>query len=174
VANAFADYTIDNAYGRTVLGFGYSLTQGQQYARGRAASWSFLNPELLELPLVGEDLFEVGHYTDYMDGKRTHGKFPTVVYHDLVITHDFNLFKVMNTNVRAFVKLTISNFFNHQQRAGYLTPAYLQIEDDGNPSVTPENTPFRVDAAQRPWGWDQDSTYWAAPRTYAISLGVRF
>jgi outer membrane receptor for ferrienterochelin and colicin len=203
VANFFADYTIENAYGKTVLGFGYSLTHGASYGRGRSVPlgyelyrYEYTNAAGANVVTNRPPNVPLTTRTQYAYGKRTIGKYPTMVYHDLTITHDFNIFKVLDTDVSAFVKMTMYNFFNHQQIGPFswgsyqtLGVTYGGVDPAGGPSslypteaswanfhnTDPTSASWTQTAAQAALNGARNTTSnWGTPRQIAISMGVRF
>jgi hypothetical protein len=166
VIHALADYTVRGGFGTTVFGFIYTLESGNVYSFTRPLTMAAWNPAL-----VGTGAGTA--FSQYMDDERTHGRFNTSVYHDLAVTHDFNLFKVGNTQVSAFAKLIIYNFFNHQQQLSWTVPALRAELPNGSTLGT-------ATARDQPWttvgttyGAITNTNYGAA-RSFAVSLGLRF
>jgi len=171
VMNWTAEYTSQNAYGKTTFGFVYTREAGTQFTRGRNYPSQFVNP-LLPSTDYGRTAYQ------YRDGLRTHGSFPSEAYHDLAITHDFNLFKVKGTQVRAFAKMVIYNVFNHQQLLSWNEPSYKQV-------TVAEMNAAGGDLNKVPWVEDPALaaaskrgvyTYsnFGTPRTITVHAGLRF
>jgi len=163
-----ADYVYENKFGRTVFGFMYTLQSGDQYsytrnirvtAPGLTNGTSSSDSDILWRTRIG------GAITQYKDGQRTHGSYNTLVYHDLAITHDFNLFKVFDYQVTAFAKLTIYNFFNHMQISTWRNSyAHATVSSIDAPWV-PANTAYMGAVLQ---------ANYANPRRVLLSAGIRF
>jgi len=188
-----ADYAIESKLGRTVFGLLYTLNHGRQYSLTRPVSVTApgvviggLNPDgslRLNNP-AGAQWLVASNYatsddvwmyffgntiTQFRDGQRTHGKFNTLVYHDLAITQDFNLFKVFDYQVRAFVKLQLRNVFNHQQLYSWTTGyRHEAVNDLDAPWI---EGPVTASNPRR--GTIQRANYGAA-RSVFLSAGIRF
>jgi outer membrane receptor for ferrienterochelin and colicin len=158
IINATADYAIPSRGGRTTIGFVYTFASGAHYSNTRVNRRRALNPSLPA---------EFGtNWTQYKDGKSGEGVFNASAYHDLAITHDFNLFKVSGVQVKAFAKLIIYNFFNHQQLLTWNT-AWL--------SAPASNTDLNHEWTEGPYhGQATGASNFGAPRSFSLSAGVRF
>ncbi|MDR1840965.1 MAG: TonB-dependent receptor [Holophagales bacterium] len=158
IINGAADYTHKNSFGRTTYGFIYRFSSGAHYSNTR------LNrPQALNRDLPG-DFGDT--WTQFMNGRRGDGVFNASAYHDFAITHDFNLFKVMDYQVTAFVKLDIRNIFNHMQLVTW----------NINWQAVPNNSAASLDSPWEParaYGTTGVSN-WGQARTYTISAGIRF
>jgi outer membrane receptor for ferrienterochelin and colicin len=170
-----ADYTSDNKFGRTTFGFIYTRSSGLPYGRGRTVPASIIHPLM--------------PYTEYgrnssqnWNNQRTFGSYNSSAYHDLAITHDFDLFKVAGTQVRGFAKIVIYNVFNHQQLLTWAEPGFkavtaAELEEYG---VTSYDQLDKVPWVEDPGlGVNQRRGYVAntnmgAPRTFSLSFGLRF
>jgi hypothetical protein len=170
-----ADYTLDSTAGKTVFGFAYRFDSGYHYSIVRLvnaynvvpafAIWSGGSPGVGSPVAWSAEGIAFGArsgWTQYKDGQRRTEAFNAQVYHDLSITHEFNLFKVYNYQVRAFAKLLILNFFNHQQLVQW------------------DTTHLNGANLEAPWvkgptfGTSTTAGQFGAARSYSVSLGVRF
>jgi outer membrane receptor for ferrienterochelin and colicin len=165
-----ADYVTDNRYGRTAIGFIYSFESGTPFSYSRSFPSKFLNPQ-----------FNTRNYGDqagqYMYDQRTHGRYNSGAYHDLSITHDFNLFKVAGTQVRAFAKIIVYNFLNHQQLLTWENPSFASLgPNERNRPYAENNTNWSEDSTLDPtlrrWAFSSEDFGYA--RQFRISIGVRF
>jgi hypothetical protein len=174
VANVMADWSFENRWGRTALGYIFSYESGETFSHMRTVP-SAAYHELLEETDYGPDSYE------YKDDKRTHGTFNASMYHDLAITHDLNVIKVANYKLRIFAKAIITNVFNHQQQLTWNEPAFKEVtqadldaaggdlskvkwEEELNTSILPE-------ASRR--GTFTNANF-GSPRGINISVGLRF
>jgi hypothetical protein len=172
-----ADYVVESQLGRTTFGLLYTLEHGRPYTYSRSlavnapggfipgAGWE----NSLSDRLWGSPYMFGASFTQMMDNQRTHGKYNTLVYHDLAITQEFNLFKVYDYQVRAFAKLQLRNLFNHMQIYSWNTNyKHTRVTDVDAPWVEgPWNT------ASPPMGTVMMANYGAA-RQVLLSAGVRF
>jgi hypothetical protein len=166
------DYSIANKWGRTALGYMYNFESGPSYGDARRVPTSAYHP------LLGNPAYtEVEEAWQYRDDKRTTDRYWNMSGHDLAITHDFNMFKVMGTPVRAFVKLLIYNFFNHQQQVTWSEPEYAAVTaTDLRVWGTLDKVPWREDpqftGADARYGFTNADFNNA--RQIGINAGVRF
>jgi hypothetical protein len=177
--NWTADWMYKNKMGRTVVGYIYRYQSGWGFAYTRGvnasywADWAGLTGAAGSVNAASREgwLFHFGSgWTQYMDNKRQIGRFNGLGYHDLAITHDFNVYEVLGKPIRIFAKLTAYNFINHIQQYSWDT-AYRQ------PQVANPNTPWVV--GPNTANWNQQfghvrRAHYGAARSVFASAGLRF
>jgi outer membrane receptor for ferrienterochelin and colicin len=107
-------YHFDWAVGRTSIGAIYRFDSGAHDSRTRQAKLDAFNSGLSTQASPAS-----GTFTQYENNQRGNLVYNSSAYTDLAITQDFKLFKLASANVAAFVKVTITNVFNHQQQLTY-------------------------------------------------------
>jgi len=184
-----ADYTYATKYGFTTLGWRYRFQSGQHYDHYRTWDATLLSPvfryyydedEDDTFPINPAESMGFGdNFTQYDSSVRSPYAFNSTAYHDIALTHDFNMFKLAGYNVRVFGKLLINNVFNHQQLASWNTSmqSYNANKDhDGNATLPAGATSWQT----APWikganyGKSEGQGYWGGARSLSLSLGFRF
>lgn len=101
--------------------------------------------------------------TQYLDGRGA-GAFNAAKYVDLALSQDLPMFQAFSVPVRAYLKATVTNIFNHQQLLSWDT-AYA-------PATTAGETWAPLNAAT--FGKPRSFTDYGAPRSLNLTLGIRF
>jgi outer membrane receptor for ferrienterochelin and colicin len=167
------DYNIANRWGRTALGYMYSFESGSPYSDFRNVPTSAYHPLLgdPDYTTYGEPSYQ------YRNDERTHGRFWNVSGHDLSITHDFNMYRVMGKPIRAFVKVILYNVFNRQQQVSWNEPEYAEVTEAqialwGSLDAVPWTEDTSLATEDRRGGFTNANFNYA--RQIRISAGVRF
>jgi hypothetical protein len=148
-------YALTKSFGTTTFGTVFSYDAGAHYSDVRSIPAIGLNPLLPSE--AGES------FTQYRDNQRgMGGQFPSSFALDVAITHDWPMFKIANTPVRTFLKVTIFNLFNHQKQIGWDTSIW---------SATTLNDPWQYAPS---YHTAEAPDYYADARTITLSCGVRF
>jgi hypothetical protein len=159
-----ADYTVDSAAGTTVVGFAYRFTSGAHYSHARTAyAWS-LNRNVFGDLYSPESLALGQVWTQYENNEMRNHVFNASAYHDLAITHNFNVAKVAGYQISAFAKVSVYNLFNHQQLVSWNTQMNRYTGTNADTEFVQHGNYGRTD----------DPQYWGAARSYGISAGIRF
>jgi len=150
-----SSYFVDTSLGRSTFGLLFSHNSGAHYDRVRSADAGLLNAQL---PGQFGSTF-----TQYQYNARGTGTFNATSQLDLAYGQDFKALAVGDQHVRPFLRLLISNVFNHQQAATF-------------------NTSYRAAGSNLNEAWIQDPSYgksdspdyYSEPRGIQIHLGIRF
>ncbi len=162
-------YYHDSAYGRTTWGLIYRFDSGSHYSLTRN-----ITPSQIDVDLGG--LGAGTNFTQYYGGQRGQFVLPASSYTDLSITQDWQLAKVKGTPVKAFVKLVITNVWNHQQILGWNTTINSASGVATN-SSTYTGANGAVASVWKPgsnFGKQTGSANFGAARSFFVSAGVRF
>lgn len=148
-------YAVASDIGTTTVGMVYRYDAGSRYSDTRGITRLGLNPLIPS---------EAGNsFAQYRYGTRgMAGQFPSASSLDLAITHDWPMFKISDTPVRAFLKLTSSNVFNHQKQIAW---------DTKSESAFAPGDPWQYAST---YGTTGSPDYYAGARSILISCGVRF
>jgi hypothetical protein len=173
VANVMADWTFENRWGRTALGYIFTYESGTPYSHMRDVPAEYFNDAL--------------DYTDFGDiarlgknNERTHGFFNSESYHDFAITHDLNVVKVADYKLRIFAKVSFHNVFNHQQQVWWNEPLFkaVTMADIRNAEGKLENVPWVEDPATEANAATKRGSFnnamFGDARSVSISAGIRF
>ena len=101
--------------------------------------------------------------TQYLDGRGT-GKFNAARYFDLALSQDLPMFRAFTVPVRAYMKATVTNLFNHQQVLRWDT-AYASAT-----TATQAWAPINATT----FGHPRSFTDYGAARGLNFTLGIRF
>jgi outer membrane receptor for ferrienterochelin and colicin len=190
--NVLADYTINSAAGRTVVGFKYRFLSGAHYSNTRnnvraslqAANANYTrwreNDNGTTTVLYGTAPSPIpsafgNTWTQYMDNERGAGVFNATAYHDLSVTHDLNLFKVAGYQVTLFAKVIVYNFFNHQQLVSWNTTYSAATSGEYDAPWVPAPATTNVTTGVRGgYGSTGAASYWGVARYATGSVGLRF
>jgi len=154
---ATATRSFANQYGKTTVGVVYRQDTGLHYSKSRSIdNIAALNPNL-------SDQFG-SSFTQYEGGRRMEGVFPTAVYLDLALSHEFTIFKVGSKAITGFFKANIGNILNHQQIISW----------DTNYAAASSLTAPWVKANPTTFGKPRQSADYGTGRTLAVSTGFRF
>lgn len=148
-------YISNNAYGKTTWGLVYRFNSGSHYSDARTITRAMLNPALPSG--FGTTA------TQYRDNKRGAYVLNGQATLDLAVTHDFAVFNVVKTPVRAFAKLVMTNFLNHQQIVSFATNSAAATTGLSDPWVRTST-----------YGTSVSSTNYGAARGITLSTGIRF
>jgi outer membrane receptor for ferrienterochelin and colicin len=154
-----ADYHLDWALGRTTFGAIYHFDSGAHDSMTRQIAIGDVNGS------IPNQASSSGYFTQYYNGERGNVVYHADAYTDIAITQDFHLFHIGETQVAAFLKLSIYNVFNHQQQLSY-NNTWLAA----TPGVGPSD-PWQPGPS---YGNTQASGFWGAPRDLAVQAGFKF
>ncbi|MDP2875880.1 MAG: TonB-dependent receptor [Holophaga sp.] len=157
-----ASYISNNSLGRTTWGLIYRFDAGGRYSQARTVTRAQVNPGL------SGSWGQTG--TQYLGERGGAGTFQGLTFIDLAMTHDFPLFKAYDKSVSGFVKVVITNFFNHQQIYSWGT-GYNAATGATTTATTGLNSPW-VRAST--YGSTTSNTQMAAARNIVISTGFKF
>ncbi len=156
-ATGFYDWK--NPLGKLNIGLVYRFDSGQRYSISRnLTSFSALNPA------IDGQADATGTATQYAPGGRGAGVNNSNAFFDIALQQDFNLFKLSDSKpVAAWVKLNVTNLFNHQQVATIIT-GYKPADNLTDPWV----------AASPNYGKAPSPANYAEARQLALSVGIKF
>jgi len=154
-----ANYTTETFLGKTSVGWVFRFNSGLHYSDTRSITRARVNALI---PAEAGSSF-----TQYKDQKRGAGVFNATVYHDLAVTQDFNIVKIQERPVAAFVKLVLGNVFNHQQQINWNTTSSAAT----GAASTGLTSAWVYPAA---YGTSPSSSNFALPRQITMSVGVRY
>jgi len=153
---ATASRAMANKYGKTTIGIVYRQDTGLHYSKSRTIDdITALNPNISGQ--FGDS------FTQYEGGRRMAGVFPTAVYLDLALSHEFTIFKVGSKAVTGFFKANIGNVLNHQQILSW---------DTNYAAASTLTAPWKP--ASTTFGRPRASADYGTGRTLAVSTGFRF
>jgi len=148
-------YSVDTAFGKTTFGVIYNFDSGAHGSDTRSISGDAISSAWPNEPYFAT-------FTQYKDNMRGNIVYPSASYTDLAITQDWKLAEVAGRPVNAFLKLVMTNVWNHQQLLSYNRSYY------GYPaSYTDAFDP-------RPTFGSYSAANFGSPRAYSVSAGVRF
>lgn len=157
-----ANYTTDWFLGKTSVGWVFRFNSGSHYSDTRSITRSRVNPYLPS---------EFGtSSTQYRDAIRGAYVFNAQTYHDLAVTQDFNLVKVQERPVSAFVKVVFGNVFNHQQQVTWNTSSAAATGVGATATGGLMSSWVRGTSYGQPTGPNNYGT----ARTVTMSVGVRY
>ena len=160
--NATAQYSMENALGRTTFGVIWQFRSGAHFDNVRNMNLGQLYPAAQALDSnVGSK-----QVTQYEDNQRGTGIYNSYAYTDLAITQDFNIWKrAAGAPVVGYVKLFVHNMWNHQQ----------DITWDTTMASSPAGglaAPFT--GAFSTYGQPIGLSSYGDARAYTVSVGVKF
>jgi len=151
-------WTTRGALGTTTWALLYRFDSGQRLSATRQVPRDLLNASLPSQ--FGQT------WAQYENNQRGTLVMPSNSFLDLAINHEYELAKVKARPVTAFLRIAIQNLFNHQQASNLA--AYSVLFNEENASLS---APFVKDPS---YGTNTNASFWAQPRTYTLSAGVRF
>lgn len=153
-----ADYHKDWALGRTTFGAIYRFDSGAHDSITRTIPIGAVNGA------IPNQASNSGSFTQYYNGERGNVVYHADAYTDLAITQDFHLFHIGATQVAAFLKVTVTNLFNHQQQLSYNNTWLGASTSPSDPWQGVPNQYGRIDA----------SGFWGDARAMALEAGFKF
>jgi len=153
-----ANYTTESFLGKTSIGWVFRFNSGLHYSDQRAITRARVNPLLPS---------EAKSFVQYKDAVRGANVFNATAYHDLAITQDFNIVKLQERPVAAFVKVVFTNVFNHQQQVTWNTTSAAATGAAGAGLTSAWVYPTA-------YGTSPSAANFAVPRTITMSVGVRY
>lgn len=157
-----ATYTTTGVLGVTTWALLYRFDSGQRLSATRQVPRALLNPALPSQ--FGQT------WAQYQDNRRGTIIMPSTAFLDLAINHEVALTEArlqgQERPVMAFFRVAVQNLFNHQQPSNLGAYNVLFEGETGSLSA-----PFVRDGS---YGSNGNASYWAPPRTYTLSAGVRF
>jgi outer membrane receptor protein involved in Fe transport len=152
-----ASRTAQDALGAIHWGFVYRFDSGEHYSHTRTISAAMLNPALD--PQFGTKA------TQYQDNTRGQFVASSQAYLDLSVQQDFTLMKFGARHLDGFVKLAITNVFNHTQ--------IVTVNSSYKPAAATLNDPW-VPASASTFGTASTPANYGGPRVITIATGLKF
>ena len=150
-----AAYSVDSAYGKTTIGVIYNFDSGAHGSDTRTISGDAISGTWPNEPYNAT-------FTQYKDNMRGNIVYPSASYTDLAVTQDWKMGEVAGKAVNAFLKLTITNLWNHQQLLG-TSRNYSGYPASYTDAFVPRSSFGTYSAIN-----------FGSPRAYSVSAGVRF
>ncbi|HEX9011464.1 MAG TPA: hypothetical protein VF804_13930, partial [Holophagaceae bacterium] len=143
------------------LGPGQMTLSGLQYYNGGAP---------YSLTVTSPSLAAGGYattFTNYVAGRGTQ-RFPDTYHTDVQVAYDFPIFR----KLKAFARLNITNFFNHQLLATWNTSG--RTVTTGLPASYPTNYVLPFTPAGSSFGKPTSAGNYLTARTLNFAMGIRF
>jgi len=139
--------------GTSTLGLMFRFDGAATYDKVRILSMQAIEP-----------FFPANWTTTQHLGERGSGRFNAAKYLDLALSLDLPMFKAFKTPVRAYVKATVTNIFNHQQQLNWDTAFAPAATFDA--AWTPANATT--------FGRPRSFMDYGTARSLYLTLGIRF
>lgn len=151
------DYHLDWALGRTTFGAIYRFDSGAHDSITRQVPVGGVNPG------IPSQASSSGYFTQYYFGQRGSVVYHADAYTDIAITQDFRIVKVHDTQVMAFLKLSVFNVFNHQQQLSYNNTWLAAPTGPSDPWLHGSS-----------YGSTKAPGFWGDARTLGLQVGFKF